>query len=1037
VHKRRKKRFFVKATILLVLAGGVMVGWWPSLVKSEAFGQIYQYIIYDRILLPVYLTLTTPEENIRTTRLPVYELEIKGKYIDELNEDITIPEPSSEAERPLLDGPINMLPPSCLEYKPAVFRHNGLRYRVQVRYRGDNYCHFLGPAKSWRVKFKKSDRFENQRLINLINPKHKSMTTSHLGYVLAEKIGLLVPRSHLSHFVVNRTYEGVSLFVEQIDEYFMINHGLTEGNIYYGEQRGIWQDPNLWDRRVISVENPDKNSPDELERFLRTIQLESDEDFKRGIGKILDVDYWMSVFSHSLLTADFHRDDFHNHKYYYDPTCGLFRTIIWDPLGYGWSQENCDPTSDIKLNMASNTLSGRMLQIPEFAERKNIRLYELLNGVCSLKERLAYHDELYELIKKDVYCDMRKDYNYGAPVRLYGNRAFEERMRHQRGWICVHTEELLRQLNISDCLICPDKAFEPHPVGNTGESAVASYLFFNSGECGVRLSVVRLYPTVMEDRGDDLQMASKSDEPREGKVADSDAIGIMPAEGVSEGVSRQYRLYYDSNNNQRIDAADMLLDTATWAEGGESILFSFDRPLLPGRKKVPSPDTFINRNRYLPYNLVHQYACHRLMVSVSGNQGQVVSGDVAGDYFRPLGGNDIKAVIAVTGRDVAVKASAAGPGEYVKGALPFDVEAESRIVETVVWGPGVHQVGEDMILPRTTQLIIKPGSTVQFGPGASLLCYGPVLAEGSAQDPIIIRAAQQDKPWGVFALQGKGANDSRFAHCHFSEGRDDWLDNVFYSGMLCAYNCDVTIENCLISKAYGDDGVNFKFADNGSVRQTVFRDNSADALDLDFSDCLVEDCRFVDNANDGIDIGSSSATIRNNTIIGCGDKGISAGEMSRPRIYNNTIRNNNVAVASKDMSRLVLVNNMLIDNNTAIVCYQKKAKFGPSAIELTNCVITGNKTALSADMNSSISIHHCQLPSGTVISPLPGGIAEDPVAPTEMVRPITGPLMDISDNFDQTASVEVLVHAGDVGMVREIIGDYEIATAPIGLLGYK
>jgi hypothetical protein len=45
--------------------------------------------------------------------------------------------------------------------------------------------------------------------------------------------------------------------------------------------------------------------------------------------------------------------------------------------------------------------------------------------------------------------------------------------------------------------------------------------------------------------------------------------------------------------------------------------------------------------------------------------------------------------------------------------------------------------------------------------------------------------------------------------------------------------------------------------------------------------------------------------------------------------------------------------------------------------------------------------------------------------------------MDISDNFDQTASVEVLVHAGDVGMVREIIGDYEIATAPIGLLGYK
>ena len=41
--------------------------------------------------------------------------------------------------------------------------------------------------------------------------------------------------------------------------------------------------------------------------------------------------------------------------------------------------------------------------------------------------------------------------------------------------------------------------------------------------------------------------------------------------------------------------------------------------------------------------------------------------------------------------------------------------------------------------------------------------------------------------------------------------------------------------------------------------------------------------------------------------------------------------------------------------------------------------------------------------------------------------------MDISENFDQTVSGEVLAGAGDVGMVREIIGDYEIATAPIGL----
>ena len=962
-----------------------------GLAPGEILKKFRQYVLWDRIGLPICLALTTPAENIRTTQLPVCELDIKQDYLDQLNADIEIPPP---------DFDVNQLFASSRQYLPAIFRHDHLRYRVQVRYRGVAVCHYLPPQKSLRIKFKKSDRFQNQRLINLINPKTTSALVATAGNTLAQHLQMLAANTYPVHTVINRQYYGVQIFTEQIDEYFMINHHLAEGNIYDGDSvyGNLWLDPNLWTCQVNNLHTPPADPLNPIAALLKTVTQSSPEAFPAEIAKIMDLDQWYSSYAHAQICDDIHRDDNHNHKYYLDPTTGKLRIIIWDPLGHAWGigANPCDETHHI--NLVFNSLNGRILQHPEFAERKNLCLFDALNGAASRQNRLDRLESWYQMIRQDIYCDINKDHNWAMPVRIYTNDEFEESIRRQRAFIIHRDKFLRRQLNLTDCTISPDHTFTPHPTNNPSQTARAAYILVNAGECGVRLTQFTLYLT----------------------------------ENAPVSSSTSYQFYHDTNDNAQLDPTDTMLATAEHSGPSESITFKINKSLLPTRKKIPPlPNEYFARD--LPYDLAPAPARHRLIVAAIDVANHPTNSESTA-YFQTLTEDDIRAVNSVTGTAVNINLTDNLPQDTVIGAPPYDPQDDTQIKQTLIWGPGVHHIDQDTILPSTTKLIIKPATRILFASNASVLCYGPVFAEGTATESIEFEPTKTDQTWGAFALQGKNANNSRFTHCRFRRGRDDTLDNVFYSGMLNAYNCTIQVENCLITDARGDDGVNLKFSPDSVIRHSEFQTNSADALDLDFSACLVENCRFIDNQNDGIDLGTASAVIRNNTITGSGDKAVSVGEMSYPKIYNNTITGNNVGIASKDMSRPLVANNLITHNRTAIACYQKKRTYGPSKIELVNCQITDNNLTFAADMNSSFTVHHCQLPQNTPIAPLPQGIADNLVAPTQITRTLDSPLANAHTNLNLDQPFAALTHAGDLQTVKKIIPDYPQNTAPVGLL---
>ncbi|MBN2210744.1 MAG: CotH kinase family protein, partial [Sedimentisphaerales bacterium] len=674
--------------MILVLAMGV------GIISPSTAERFYRMVIRDRLLAPIWIALTTNRENVETTKLPIYELDITPRYQRELDADLLqnkfwFGEPQQNIRQNIAaddsEGDDDA-PASYQHYKPAIFRYNGIRYPVEVRYRGDNTDHREGHQKSWRVKFKKNDRFENQRLINLVNPKTPTALTLACGYEMARELGLLSPDSYFVHKVVNREYEGVSLFIEQIDAYYLINHGLTEGNIYYGEWhppdqcppgKSLLENPQAWTPARIMVPEDPRPGCGAIERFIHALTIEDNDTFTEEFSKIFDLNDWYNVYAHAAICGFFHCDTFHNHKYYFDPTSGKLRTIVWSLNGLGYPQEIRDQEFFPPTNV-TNLCTGRIMAVPELTERKNQRLWEHLQGKLTLEKQLAIYDQLYALIRDDMRADAFKDAQEGMR-RIYTNEAWEAEVRMQRQWIKDRHAYLCQALNRDDFRFGPDPQFKNTHINHNDDDKqiLVGFLLTNGGECGVRV----------------------------------DTIGLI---NTSEWAKGKYALYWDVDEDNKVNSNDFCLTNAIITQGEQELTLTIPRAFLPGRKKV-QPNHWSYWKKLLPYELISCPARYRLLLT--GPRQDKAYNITAACHL---------VVNNVTDAIVKVQPLSDSPENTIRGTRPFAYDDDRKISNTITWGPGETNIDADIIIPRSTRLVIKPGTTVSLASGASILCYGPV-----------------------------------------------------------------------------------------------------------------------------------------------------------------------------------------------------------------------------------------------------------------------------------------------------------------------
>jgi len=181
--KRKKKLFYIEVgtlVIIICLITSVFIldkyckRIFPGIAYRKYFTfYLKEIVLRGLIINPLTNTLFTKGENLSTTRLPVWEIQLSGRKLAALNRD---------------------LPASGRIYQSGTIIINSSPYPARFRFRGDGFWHWKSKQKSWKIKLKGDQRFEGKREFNLVNPRTTTTLIWPLTSYVANSMGLKTPR---------------------------------------------------------------------------------------------------------------------------------------------------------------------------------------------------------------------------------------------------------------------------------------------------------------------------------------------------------------------------------------------------------------------------------------------------------------------------------------------------------------------------------------------------------------------------------------------------------------------------------------------------------------------------------------------------------------------------------------------------------------------------------------------------------------------------------------------------------------------------
>jgi len=282
---------------------------------------------------------------------------------------------------------------------------------------------------------------------------------------------------------------------------------------------------------------------------------------------------------------------------------------------------------------------------------------------------------------------------------------------------------------------------------------------------------------------------------------------------------------------------------------------------------------------------------------------------------------------------------------------------ELKISKNIVLS-GTVIVNETMEFSENENVEIKPATTFLMSEGQSIYFYGKVTAIGTKEEPIRFISKDENKPWGLIAVQGKKASGSIFDYVRLDNGSVDSKDLIQYTAPFNIHNVDwFEVKNSYIGRNFvGDDAMHIAYA-NGVIDNCLFENARSDGLDIDIADVVVTNSIFYNSGNDGLDIMTTKANIRNNVFFKTGDKGVSVGEWSTANVDNNLFYDNEIALEIKDKSSVNTDNNIVINaRKVAVNLYNKNKRYDEGGeVYINNIYLTGN-LSITKDKKSIASV---------------------------------------------------------------------------------
>ena len=213
-------------------------------------------------------------------------------------------------------------------------------------------------------------------------------------------------------------------------------------------------------------------------------------------------------------------------------------------------------------------------------------------------------------------------------------------------------------------------------------------------------------------------------------------------------------LYHDLNKNQLHDVDDPVIGTfSLQPETGRMLFEAVDGILIPNEvmadgSTVPGETLFFmtgapfeRRPRKLHFNFKNA---------------------VTGAAFRR---QDIWDAVAEADQD-SDRALATRSRRELLRAVP-NLRASLHETNGTVLPAGEHIFTQNLVIPRGVSLNIEPGTTLTFAQGASLFCFGPLIADGQEHAQIVFQPRDPEAGWGVLAIIGPQRAGSLLRHVRF------------------------------------------------------------------------------------------------------------------------------------------------------------------------------------------------------------------------------------------------------------------------------
>jgi len=282
---------------------------------------------------------------------------------------------------------------------------------------------------------------------------------------------------------------------------------------------------------------------------------------------------------------------------------------------------------------------------------------------------------------------------------------------------------------------------------------------------------------------------------------------------------------------------------------------------------------------------------------------------------------------------------------------------------------GKWNISDWLSIPAGTKLIIPKGTVLLFNSLAGLVARGPILIDGTVDEPVVLRGSGQEegnRSWqGVFISTTEEA--SVWSNVTILDTTGLSKNGWNLSAGVTFYQADAELKNVSFLGNLSEDALNI-VRSNFKLEGVSIKNALSDGFDSDFSSGFVKKGRFENigsaGGGDAIDVSGTTIDISEATFKNIQDKAVSVGENSTVTATQLLIKSVGVGVVSKDGSRLSLADSEISDFQTAaMMAYQKKKQYGPGTISAENLKIQNLPASALVQKGSEILIDGVALPA--------------------------------------------------------------------------